>query len=70
MYQPVGSIESFGRKVIKVADEVSDAAQRVSGAVKGAAAGAKTAPVHPYLVPAAIGAGVFLLLYLITRKGK
>jgi hypothetical protein len=70
MYAPTGDLESFGRKAIKFADQVQDTAARVSGAIKGAAVGAKTAPAHPYAVPAAIGAGVFLAFYILTRKGK
>lgn len=72
MYQRMGSVNSVGNKVISLADKISAAAQRVSGAVKGAAVGAETAPAHPYLMPVLIGVGVFLALHLAMKmtRGK
>ncbi len=68
MYAPVSGIEDIGRKIIKGADKVADIAKRVSGGVKGAAVGAQTAPAHPYIVPALIGVGVFLLLQMLRGR--
>jgi len=60
-------IEKFAGKVIDLADKVSEGAARVSGAVKGAGVGAKTAPAHPYVVPVLLGVGVFLMLSLMAK---
>lgn len=68
MYTQLHGLDKFGRKVIRVSDDISEFAQRVSGAVKGAAVGARTAPAHPYLVPAIVSAGVFLALKLASQK--
>ncbi len=68
MYAPVGGIESIGRKIISVADKVAAGATKVSGAVKGAAVGAQTAPAHSYLVPVLIGVAAFLALQLLASK--
>jgi hypothetical protein len=70
MYSRMAGIEDIGRKIIKGADKVADIAKRVSGGVKGAAVGAQTAPAHPYIVPALIGAGVFLALQLLKRAHR
>lgn len=70
MYQNLSGLKSIGRTIIRAADAVSQGAQRVSGAVKGAGVGAQTAPVHPYIGPALVGALGLLLVLAATRRRK
>lgn len=69
----VGDIESFGNKVINLADKVSASAAKVKGAVQGAGAGAKTSPYQPYVVPvvsAVLGTALVFMLMGGRRRGR
>lgn len=66
-------IESFGKKVISLADQVSAEAQRVKGAVQGAGAGAKSSSIRPYVVPvlgAIAGTALVFILMGGRRRGR
>lgn len=67
MYLPMGDVESFGRKVIDLADKVSAGAAKVKGAVQGAGAGAKTSPYQPYVVPVLVAILATAAIMMATR---
>lgn len=73
MYAHLGSVDSFltnlGTKIVHAADVVSADAQKVSGAVKGAAVGSQSSPYQPYIVPGLVAAGAVVLAVLLTRGG-
>lgn len=70
MYLPMADIESFGKKVISLADKVSAGAAKVKGAVQGAGAGAKTSPYQPYVMPVLVAVLATAAVMLATRGRK